>query len=89
VNEVPLSGMIRLNSRYAYAAKNIGRKPAMITTGVLARTLAARMPSVAVKAYAGATEEIPSMVPPNRPTTLLFRPLSAISPPLFRLSCEL
>src|SRR6185312_6069784 len=51
----------------------------MITTGVLAPTLAASMPSVAVKAYAGATEEIPSMVPPNRPTTLLFKPLSAIS----------
>src|SRR5215207_6869086 len=49
-------------------------------------TLAARMPTVAVKAYAGATEEIPSMVPPKRPTTLLFRPLSAISASL--LDCQ-
>jgi len=54
----------------------------MITTGVLAPTLAARMPRVAVSAYAGATDEIPSMVPPKRPTTLLFKPLSAISPTL-------
>ena len=53
----------------------------MITTGVLAPTAAASKPSVAVSAYAGATDEIPSMVPPKRPTTLLFRPLSAIRMP--------
>jgi hypothetical protein len=50
----------------------------MNTTGVLAPTLAASTPSVIVKVYAGATE-IPSMVPPKRPTTLLFKPFSAIS----------
>ena len=35
--------------------------------------------SEATEAYAGAAEEIPSMVPPKRPTTLLFKPFSAIS----------
>ena len=57
----------------------------MITTGVLAPTAAASKPSVAVSAYAGATDEIPSMVPPKRPTTLLFKPLSAISSTLLEL----
>ena len=57
----------------------------MITTGVLAATAAASKPSVAVSAYAGATDEIPSMVPPKRPTTLLFKPLSAISSTLLEL----
>ena len=33
----------------------------MITTGVWAPTATARMPSVAVSTYAGATDEIPSM----------------------------
>jgi hypothetical protein len=47
--------------------------------GVWAPTAAASKPSVAVSVYAGATEEIPSMMPPNRPTTLLFKPFSAIS----------
>jgi hypothetical protein len=56
----------------------------MITASVFAPTLAAGMPSVAVRAYAGATDEIPSMVPPNRPTTLLFKPLSAISTTLLK-----
>ena len=57
----------------------------MITTGVLAPTLAASTPSVTVKAYAGATDDIPSMVPPKRPTTLLFKPFSAISSTLLEL----
>jgi hypothetical protein len=57
----------------------------MITTGALAKTLTARIPSAAVKAYAGATDEIPSIVPPTGPTTLLFRPLSAISSTPFRV----
>ena len=57
----------------------------MITTGVLAPTAAASKPSVIVSVYAGATDEIPSMVPPKRPTTLLFKPLSAISVTLLEL----
>jgi hypothetical protein len=57
----------------------------MKTTGVWAPTLTARNPSVIVKVYAGATDEIPSMVPPKRPTTLLFKPLSAISSTLLEL----
>ena len=57
----------------------------MNTNGVLAATAAARRPRVAVKVYAGATDEIPSMVPPKRPTTLLFKPFSAISTTLLEL----
>ena len=75
---MPLSGITVLNSRYAYAAKNIGRKPAMITTGVCSPTATARMPTVAVSTYAGATDEMPSSVPPNRPTEFALSPLSAI-----------
>jgi len=53
----------------------------MITTGVFSPTATARMPTVAVSTYAGATDEIPSSVPPNRPTESLFKPLSAIPTP--------
>ena len=58
----------------------------MITTGVWAPTAIAKMPTVAVSTYAGATEEIPSSVPPNSPTESLFRPFSAIPNP-FRRGC--
>ena len=75
VNEVPQSGTTRLNSRYAYAAKNIGRNPAMITTGSFSPTSTARMPSVAVSAYAGATEEMLRIVLPIRPTEFSLSPL--------------
>ena len=59
----------------------------MITTGVFSPTAIARMPTVAVSTYAGATDEMPSSVPPNRPTEFAFRPLSAISYP-FRRGCS-
>ena len=50
VNDVPQSGATLLSSRYAYAAKNIGRKPAMMTTAILSLASATRMPMVAVSA---------------------------------------
>src|SRR5215211_5018699 len=67
-----------------WRARRMARKtgPIKISPGP---TLAARMPSMAVRACAGATEEIPSMVPPKGSTTLLFRPLSAISSTPFRV----
>jgi hypothetical protein len=53
-------------------------------------TLAARMPSMAVRAYAGATEEIPSMVPPKRPTTIALQTLVChLVDPSSSWNCEL
>ena len=50
VNDVPLSGTTLFSSRYAYAAKNIGMKPAMMITGIFSPASATRIPTVAVRA---------------------------------------
>jgi len=48
----------------------------MMTTGIFVPASATRIPMVAVRAYAGATDEMPNTVPPMRPTALCDRPLS-------------
>ena len=79
VNDVPASGAALLSPRYAYATSSIGTNPIRKTPGICTPTSVTVGPSVAVSAYAGATEEIASTTLPSNPTESWTRPLSVTS----------
>ena len=75
MKDAPQSGFSAFNSRYAYAVRNIGTKPAMKIAGIFNPTAATIRPILAVSVYPGATEEIPSTAPAKVPTRPVARPL--------------